>query len=376
MSKKKIFIIMSIIIFIIVDRLYYNFNLILINHANRNELADMLKLEYHNSFKPINIKHNSYDVECYELKYLISKDEYSMNRLKYSKENFVTATVDFEYFTSANDDSYLCIIGRSNLNDSDDLDILREIAKHVSSLKSMFILIYVIVNILLYDICFKERQLFHSKKIIVYLVLFTLLIVIYKYGVKEKKEDNHQNIIKKEIVEKSEDIYYSDNINMRMMLADILNYEDNILITEDNIDYTLDIIKKTGLKNGIYIEKSSVQNFQKVLDCYFGEKVYIIDDNYYIKKQSNNSTNNHINIDNIINREKKIYVIHFDNTYKSMLEDGSILDFMIEENVSSQVFKYNDYINVILINPNILNISDEKQFYETSEEILVNIFDK
>ena len=59
-----------------------------------------------------------------------------------------------------------------------------------------------------------------------------------------------------------------------------------------------------------------------------------------------------------------------------MLEDGSILDFMIEENVSSQVFKYNDYINVILINPNILNISDEKQFYETSEEILVNIFDK
>ena len=160
------------------------------------------------------------------------------------------------------------------------------------------------------------------------------------------------------------------------MLADILNYEDNILITEDNIDYTLDIIKNVGLKDGVYVEKSSVQNFQKILDCYFGEKVYIIDDTYYIKKQLDNSNNNHINIDNVINGEKKIYIINFDNTYKSILEDGSILDFMIGEDVFSQVFEYNDYINIILINPSILNINDERQFFEVSEEILVNIFNR
>lgn len=214
MNKKKIFIIISIIILIIVDRLYYNFNLILINNADRKELADMLRLEYYNSFKPINIKHDSYDIECCELKFLISKDEYTKNSLKYSKESFVTVTVDFQYVTSANDDTYLCIVGRSILNDSGDLDILREIAKHTSSLESMFIIIYVIISIFLYDICFKKKQFLYSKKIIVYLVLFILLVIIYNYDIKRKKEDNnnHNNIIKNDIIEEGKDIYYSNNI--------------------------------------------------------------------------------------------------------------------------------------------------------------------
>ena len=367
--------------FVIIQRLHYNFNLILVNDNYKEKLVNMLGLEYHDSFKPINMKYNSYDIKCYELKYLISKEEYNKNNLKYSQEEYVTITIDFKYVYSINDDTYMCIVGRSNIYNDKDFQVLDEIRTNYVILESnIFELSYIIINIFLYGIFFKKKRYYYVKSVLVYLILFSLLIISNNYDTKEVTKNNNEDkndTVKNEIIEENKDICYSDKLNMRIMLADILNYDNQILITEGNVDNTLDIIKRANLKPGIYVAKDSLENIQNILNIVFGENIYLIDKNSgYIQKQSEEKSNNLLNknMDNIIAGNEKVYVLEFSNIYKNMLETGEMLEFMIDDKKSSEVFKYNEYIDIVLINPEIINFDDELSIKENCEEIIANIF--
>ena len=90
----------------------------------------------------------------------------------------------------------------------------------------------------------------NKKNKIILLTLFFILIIILYFIFMQYIIPKNMNI-----ESSNEELYNNDkikisldaSINMRIMLADILNYGENILITEDNIDNTLVIIEKENL---------------------------------------------------------------------------------------------------------------------------------
>ena len=184
----------------------------------------------------------------------------------------------------------------------------------------------------------------------------------------------------------NEELYNNDkikisldaSINMRIMLADILNYGENILITEDNIDNTLEIIEKENLKTGIYIEKNSQEMFIKLLNEIFGDEYFeIVNDYLQLAKEYNIRENENIFklLKSSINSNEETLIISISDSYKDILNDGSILDFMIERTYYTKNFNYNNHIKVSIINlEKILEKLEDISVKEQYEEILISIF--
>lgn len=158
------------------------------------------------------------------------------------------------------------------------------------------------------------------------------------------------------------------------MLADMLNVDSEVLITEDNIDNTNSIIEKANLHKGIFVVKSSREKFLEIINTATENTYSINDEGYLIKpiKQTKASDltqklNDYIDSENTI-------VINISNTYKGLLNDNMLLDFMIERTMYVQTFDYNDNIKIVLINPDRINEKSEditqKEIYE---EVLIGM---
>lgn len=195
------------------------------------------------------------------------------------------------------------------------------------------------------------------------LIIGIVLILLLNFNAKTEIED-----IKTEIEEDT-----NTDIEKRILLADILKQEDEILITEDNIDKTNEIIKNANLKKGIFISEDSREKFLEILNI-STENTYLINDDGYLKEPTIIAKENDLTkkINNYIYSNKTI-VINISNTYKGLI-DGMILDFMIERTTYTHTFDYNNNIRIVLINPDRINEQSEdltqKQIYE---EVLLGI---
>lgn len=200
------------------------------------------------------------------------------------------------------------------------------------------------------------------------LLIFILLIVVFRCG-------NNKKMNMEIKYDKQKNIFFSEELSKRILLANILNYDNKILITEDNIDNTSEIIEEIKLKNGIYVSKNSRNDISNILKVLYGNNFYI-DENGYIQKKQN--------VEKLDSSQEKIIqdieadkclIIHIDNTYKGILDNGAILDFMVENIMYVQDFNYNDYVRIVLINSEKLNvIPEELTEKEVYEEIVLNIF--
>lgn len=199
--------------------------------------------------------------------------------------------------------------------------------------------------------------------LIIILIIGIVLILLLNFNAKTEIED-----IKTEIEEDT-----NTDIEKRILLADILKQEDEILITEDNIDKTNEIIKNANLKKGIFISEDSREKFLEILNI-STENTYLINDDGYLKEPTIIAKENDLTkkINNYIYSNKTI-VINISNTYKGLI-DGMILDFMIERTTYTHTFDYNNNIRIVLINPDRINEQSEdltqKQIYE---EVLLGI---
>ena len=70
------------------------------------------------------------------------------------------------------------------------------------------------------------------------------------------------------------------------MLADMLNVDSEVLITEDNIVNTNSIIEKGNLHKGIFVVKSSREKFLEIINT-ATENTYSINDEGYLIKPIN-----------------------------------------------------------------------------------------
>lgn len=160
----------------------------------------------------------------------------------------------------------------------------------------------------------------------------------------------------------------------RVMLADMLKDEKDIVFTEDNVDNSNKIIEKANLKNGIFIVESSRKKFLEIINT-ATENTYSINNEGYLMKPSNESKTSDLTqkINNYID-SKNLIIINISSTYKGMLNDGIMLDFMIERTMYIQTFKYNDNIKIALVNPDRINEKSEdltqKEIYE---EVLLGL---
>ncbi len=203
------------------------------------------------------------------------------------------------------------------------------------------------------------------------IILIGVIIVIIFIVITVPKNNKKNDIVNTE----KENL---DNHNNSLILADILNYDNEILITEDNVDNTNKIIERANLATGIYISKSSTELFKNILYNVFGEGYYDIDSNGYLVKIKDTPIQDDITekINNYISSDQKCIVIHISDSYKGILDNGAILDFMIERTNYVQKFSYNEKIDIAILNSSLLlenNNTDitSKEFYE---EFLVNIF--
>lgn len=161
--------------------------------------------------------------------------------------------------------------------------------------------------------------------------------------------------------------------NNKIMLADILKEPNELVLTEDNSNHSDEIIERTNLKKGIFIAESSRKKFLEIVNT-VTESDYSINNEGYLVTSTNKARTSDISkkIDNYINSEKLI-VINISNTYKGLL-NNMLLDFMIERTSYVQLFQYNDYIKIALINPDRIDEpSDDLTQKEIYEEVLLNI---
>lgn len=95
----------------------------------KEKVADVLDLEYADSFNPIYICYDGYDGAFYQLKFYISKDEYEKNNLEFY--NGKIFGLNGEGCTEKDSNTYECIIQSSDWNHDDNyyLNKLREINK-------------------------------------------------------------------------------------------------------------------------------------------------------------------------------------------------------------------------------------------------------
>ena len=161
-----------------------------------------------------------------------------------------------------------------------------------------------------------------KRYIIICLTIFLIIsIIIISLFFRKKYTSTETNTI-------NQSINLENDINKRIMLADILKQEDEILITEDNIDKTMEIISRANLKKGIFIAENSRNKFIEIVNT-ATENDYSIDDDGYLKKPSTleKETDLTKKINNYIDSDKTM-VINISSTYKGLL-NGMQLDFMI-----------------------------------------------
>lgn len=172
-------------------------------------------------------------------------------------------------------------------------------------------------------------------------------------------------------------IILTSDLSDRIMLADILNYNNEIILTEDNIDNTEKIIKKQKIDTGIYIEKNSRKEFLDILNLICGKNYFKIDSYGYLKIEKELPKNSPYSemISNYIKNNHKCLIINISDTYKKLYDNGAILDMMIEPKSYIKRIKYNNSIEVILINPEkLVDSLDNETLYMNCEEIIMNIF--
>lgn len=117
--KKKIIVFIFIILILILSFLYSRNNLIFISEENKKELISVLEIEDAPSFKPISKKSvylgTGSSPKCYELKFLISIEDYEKNNLNYKDKD--TTELDIHYKIKKNDNTYICTVRTSNQNE-------------------------------------------------------------------------------------------------------------------------------------------------------------------------------------------------------------------------------------------------------------------
>ena len=196
------------------------------------------------------------------------------------------------------------------------------------------------------------------------LIIGIMVIVKLKLDNKDIKESNN--------IQTQENTKIS--IDKRIMLADILKEkEDEILITEDNIDMTNEIIKRANLRSGIFIEESSRDKFLDVVNE-GTQNTYTINKNGYLQKPENMVKESDLTkkLNDFIDADGTL-VIYISDTYKGIMDDMQ-LDFMVERDVYVEKYEYNSYTNIAIVNPNRLDEESEdlskRQIYE---EVLLGL---
>lgn len=177
-----------------------------------------------------------------------------------------------------------------------------------------------------------------------------------------------------------EKFHYVDTSNSelkkRIILADILNSSDEILITENNIDNTEKIIKNTDLTSGIYITENSRDKVQEILDEVIGKNVYKINDRGYLIILDRVYESDSITkfLDEKID-SNRLLIIDIADTYKGLLDNGAMLDVMVEQSLYAQTIVYNDNINICIFNSQKLSEKEQEgiTIKEIYEEILLDM---
>ncbi len=185
-------------------------------------------------------------------------------------------------------------------------------------------------------------------------------------------QENEKNFDKDQST--TEQLNITASKDKRIMLADMLNVDNEILITEDNVDNTNKIIEKANLHKGIFVVESSREKFLEIVNT-ATENMYSINDEGYLVKPINQTKASDLTqkLNDYIDSENTT-VINISNTYKGLLNDNMLLDFMIERTLYVQTFDYNDNIKIVLINPDRINEKSEditqKEIYE---EVLIGM---
>lgn len=208
----------------------------------------------------------------------------------------------------------------------------------------------------------------NNRKIIYFMIIITLFLVCFISIYLYKKEFNKNNLSDNN---STNQINLDSNKNNKIMLADILKEPNEIIVTEDNIDNSDKIIERANLKKGIFITNSSREKFLQIINS-VTKANYTIDDNGYLQKSS--STENNFDIIKKFNDlidSNNILILNISNTYKGILNDNMILDFMMERTAYTQTFDYNDNIKIVLINPDRIN--EEQSEDLTQKEIYVEV---
>lgn len=207
------------------------------------------------------------------------------------------------------------------------------------------------------------------KKIFIGIVLLGFIAIVTVFII---------NVNKAEIVENNESYKLENENNLnkvekhkKVMLADILKNENEFLMVECNINNADDIINRQHLKSGIFVEEKSRDKLLEIINIATGNSYSINNEGYLLKPDKENmhsylekKMNNYIDDD-------KTIVVKIGNTYKGLLNDELLLDFMIERTMYVQSFKFNNNIRIIFINPERLkDITEDLSEKEIYEEVL------
>jgi len=181
-----------------------------------------------------------------------------------------------------------------------------------------------------------------NKNNIIIFILCVILIIgvilIFKMENKNEKIENTTDSIK-------EVSYSRTSKEMDFMLAELLKKDDEIVITEDNIDKSKEIIKKSNLKNGIFVVESSRDMFLKLInEC--TENTYTIDNEGYLQKPLNIVKESDLTtkINDYIDSQETL-IIKITSTYKELVDDMQ-LDIMVDKDAYVEKFDYNSAIKI------------------------------
>jgi len=218
--------------------------------------------------------------------------------------------------------------------------------------------------------------------VLMFIIVIITIVILLSIILKIKYMNNKNGATDySDILETNNSIINDDDItqNMesdtmgRVMLSGIVS-DDEILITEDNIDRTEEIINGFNFEKGIYVSEISRNKFLEILYVVTDENYTISKAGYLNKKESDKQNDITQRINKLIDSNRLI-VIDINETYKSTI-DRSVVDITLEEIDYIQVFDYNNNTKIVLINPLMLERSIEdltqKEIYE---EVVIQILE-
>ena len=159
MKRGKIIILSIVVLFLVVLLvLLNNNNLVFISSADKQKIMDILEITDVESFKPIKLEHLNTGfgsaAEIMKLKFRISKIDYERNDLEYETVDSEKDIqyVDYSCKKDLGNDYYECYIGRSDIENEDDYNILSSIdtaslLNNLIILGILIILLYMLKNI-------------------------------------------------------------------------------------------------------------------------------------------------------------------------------------------------------------------------------------